>query len=193
MSDYVLWQHDTSLKNAISINRIANFENEFRLHEGIPLSGDFPEDVQLRMHPDRPRNTIPTDSLFNTDRVVLASPRLTEFLKEYGLKEVEYLQATVVDVKGKPTKDPYFIVNTLKNVDCLDRDASGVTYSVVVPEDIDEVERIVLDESRIDASRELFRLANYADHYFASRKLAEAVREKGFTGIRFTELEDFEP
>ena len=51
---------------------------------------------------------------------------------------------------------------------------------------------MVFDESRIDPKALVFRLKHYPSKVVFRRRLAEAIKKAGFTGIKFIELEDVE-
>jgi hypothetical protein len=191
--EFVIWKWSPKPKWSIPLSKLLNFPKSFLLHDGVPLAGAFPNDVAMTMDPDHPRDTVATDNLFNTNRLLIASERLKEFLEKRQLTAVEYLPIAILDLKHKPLPQRYFIVNPLEHLDCLDVQHSGPTQDEIDDEYIDDVKRIVLDPSRLDDTRELFRIARFNRVTLASRALAAAIDEAGFTSIAWTELKDYKP
>jgi hypothetical protein len=146
----------------------------------------------MAMDPDHPRDTIPTDNLFNPHRVLVVSERLKDFLDKRRLKCVEYLPIAILDLKKKPIAQRYFIANPLDHVDCLDIERSKPVMDDIDEEAIDNVERIVLDPDRVDRERELFRIAHFDRVTLASRELAAAIDQAGFTSIAWAEVKDYQ-
>ena len=66
---------------------------------------------------------------------------------------------------------------------------SKVTWSKIDDDAISEVEKLVLDESRI-GDRKLFRINNYFNIVLVRRDLAKAIDDAGFEGMRWKEIED---
>ena len=75
--------------------------------------------------------------------------------------------------------------------DCLDLNSSSVKWNKWDKDTIERVRRLLLDESRIDPARELFRAKAFWDVIFVSRPLAQAIDDMGFSGVRWIELSDY--
>jgi hypothetical protein len=186
-ANYVLWglqevPHGCVLKELVGVEKL------YELKNGVPRAADFPDKASYRMHPDFPHHTILTDNLLNTDRLIVGSARLREFLEARSVQKVEYLPVLLRNPKGKVVSKTYAIINPIDPVDCLDVAKSGVTMSKIVKNKIQAVKKIVLDPSRVDAKRELFRLRGFPHVTLVRRELAEAIDGEGFTGIRWVEL-----
>ncbi|MER2564706.1 MAG: DUF1629 domain-containing protein [Myxococcaceae bacterium] len=124
------------------------------------------------------------DSLLNVESIRIVSARLGAALAEAEPK-VELLRVPIID--KKTTEQVYFFANVLEHVDCLDREASGVKR--MLGDEIARLERVVIDEARVPAERQLFRVARYSKAHVVRRSLAERLTGAGVTvGIRWTEL-----
>jgi len=159
--------------------------------KGIPLAARFPETALFTMHPDFPHHTVLTDNLINSDLLVVASQRLKDFLEARGVNDVEYLRVAVRNHKRKLVGRDFFIVNPLEPIECIDLKRSSVSWDCINPKEINRVERLALIENKIPPTRELFRIRGFPDAALVSRKLAEAIDERGFTGIRWREIEEY--
>ncbi len=188
-SNFVVWGEDVSSGYCV-LGYIEEFEDDWKLTNGTSLAAEWPDDVTLQMDPDFKKQIKLSDHLCNPCRVIIASPALRQFLEEQAVPNLEFLPVRILNHKGKVASDDYVIVNLHAVQDCLDLDASGVTWNEINPDYIIGFEQLVLDESRIDEEATLFRAKHYADQMFVRRDFAEAVSESGLTGIEFYELSD---
>jgi hypothetical protein len=122
---------------------------------------------------------------------IVASKGLQEFLEKQGVPNVEYLPVVIVNLKGKTVSKDYFIVHLIEPVECLDLDKCEPTWGEVDETSIDEVKHLVIDETRVDPVRQLFRPKQFHQVILARRTLAEAIDAAGFTGIKWIELGKF--
>lgn len=194
--NYVIWDNK-HVENAVVLYRLQGVENKWELNEGIPRSADFTAEATFKMDLDLLYNTILTDNLKNKDMLVVASRRLKEFLEEWNLEKVEYLPVTIIDHKGKPIQENYFIIHPIHPIPCLDVEKCGATWSPLDEEAIDFIERMVIDESLIDTrtqsitvDRKLFRPKYFDCITLVRRDLAEAIDEAGFTGVEWMEIDE---
>ena len=191
MQDYVVWAHSNKVKHSCVLDRLVGVKKKFELIEGIPQTSTFPENAHFTMSADFPNNTVFTDSLINTYMVIVASERLKKFFESRNTKFLEYLPVRIIDHKGKPVNREYFILNPILPVDCLDNEKSNVKWSEIVEGDIRSVQRIILDPTRIDPDRELFRLHRYFDPILVRRDVAEAIDRDKLTGMRWIDADKF--
>ena len=190
MSNYVIWTKQI-IKGAASLAGMKGYAEEWRLMEGQSQKDSFPASARFDMNPEYPKETALTDSLYNIDKQIVASPKLRALLEGLKIPCMEYIPVSVFDLKGKPLDVPYVIAHPIEPIDCLDAEASGAEYSLIDPETIDEVERLVIDERRIDPARLLFRPKGYYDVILAHRSLAAKVDAAGITGVRWIELSNW--
>lgn len=177
MSSFVLWEDDYGA-NAISLD-LRDFEESHQLNAGERMT--WPRDATFRIE----GRGAYADSLLNVESIRIVSARLGAALAEAEPK-VELLRVPIID-KKKTTEQAYFFANVLEHVDCLDREASGVKR--MLGDEIARLERVVIDEARVPAERQLFRVARYSKAHVVRRSLAERLTAAGVTvGIRWTEL-----
>ena len=177
MSSFVLWEDDYAA-NAISLE-LRNFEESHQLNDGERMT--WPHDATFRVDG---RGAF-ADSLLNVESIRIVSARLGDVLAEVEPK-VELLRVPIID-KKKKIERPYFFANVLEHVDCLDLEASGVKR--MLGDEIARLKRVVIDEARVPAERQLFRIARYSKAHVVRRSLAERLTAAGVTvGIRWSEL-----
>ncbi len=192
VSNYVIW-HNISVPDACTLGDFEGLENTYPLLSGVGFGEGFPSDARFSMKADKPNNMLLTDSLRNTDSVLVGSPRLVEFFRRNSVPCVEYLPVRIIDHKKKPVKQQYHILHPIQPVDCIDRERSGVKYSKVLKTKIQSVKRLVLDESRVPPDRTFFRCRDFIDVTLVRRDFAQALDGQGFTGLIWKELDEYEP
>lgn len=189
-SGYLVWEAKL-LDNVCTLDVFKGVERTLDLNEGIPCAKDFPQGVTFQMDLSDPHDMLLADNLQNADYLIVASKKLKEFLESRSLKKVEYLPVTILDHKGRVASPDYFIVHPIDPVDCLDLDKCSPTHSTIDPEDITYIEELVLDESKVDPERELFKAKNFYIPTLVRQDLVEAIEAEGFDGVQLLDFEDF--
>lgn len=189
-SQYVIWTSKEE-PNCCVLQELRGVEKKYQLRKGISRFEGFPGSASFSMNPDYPHDTVLTDNLMNTSMMKIISRRVKEMLEQNGVQKVEYLPVTIINHKGRVASRDYFILHDIDPIDCLDKDKCGATMSPVDPESIDRVERLVLDDAKVDITREIFRPKYFPALTLVSRELAAAIDSKGFTGVSWKELEDY--
>src|SRR6266851_1355631 len=124
LPDYLLWPKSNSTPYACVLGNLKGFEDLYPMWGGKSVQESFPPDAEYPMDPEFPDNTVLADTLMNSQYLIVGSERPKDFLAKKQLSPIEYLKVSIRDHKGKITA-PYWIINPLDNVDCLDHDASG--------------------------------------------------------------------
>lgn len=188
--EYVLW--DTVKPPYVcALGGLESLPKVFELKDGISRTKDFDEHAHFQMSSTYPYDIRLADSLKNSDRLIVGSQRLKEFIEGRGLDHVEYLPVAILNHKGRVASREYHVIHLTDPIDCLDISKCRATHSMLFPEDILDVEDLVLNSSRLDPDRRLFRAQYYNRPVFVRRDLAVEIQDCGFTGIGFLELSDY--
>src|SRR5689334_606182 len=153
--DLLVWTH-AEYPGACYLKEMLGFDYDNKLVNGTSLEAAWPENVRFLMDPDSPTDNVTLDSIAGLRRIIIASERLTDFLRKRHVACVEYLPVTVMNHKRRAIKERYFLVNLLEPQDCLVIDQCGAEWSSVAKTNIRNIKRLVIDPSRIDSGRELF-------------------------------------
>lgn len=189
-SQFMVWgvqpvPHMCSLDKLIGVEKISDINN------GVALRATFPANASFTMNPERPNDTLLTDNLFNLDGLIVASKRVKEQIEAAKSERIEFLPVAIRDHKEKIASRDYFIVHPVEPVDVLDLARSDAKMSKIIKTRVASIKRLVLDETKLDPSRALFRIRNYTSATMIRRDLADALLAKGFSGLRFVEPERF--
>ncbi len=164
--------------------------NTFPLTAGESMKEIFPDDTTFSMDPDEPTKMKLTDSLSNTNRVIIASQRLADFFRRNEVVKVEYLPTKVLDHKNRPISESYEILHPIDPVDCLNLEGVKADYSPILPDQIKRLDRIVLFEDKIPSDRVFFRCLNFSSVILVKRGFADLITAAGFTGFKWRELSE---
>jgi hypothetical protein len=189
-SDFVIWRY-RSVKNAAVFTDLQGFDDTYLLHEATPLRADFPAEAAFHMNPDFPNDLLLPDNVGNSLQVNLVSESVHRFLEGLGLADVEYLPIGIVDHKGRMASRTHVIVNPVGPVDCIDMGQTTCTMSEFVEGDIDEVTRLVIDDSRVPAGRQIFKLKGLGAPTLVRRSLAAQIDQRGFSGFGWLEIDKY--
>ena len=191
MSDeFFVWQHGR-VADACVLNRFAGLEDAFRLRQGVPLLDGLPSDVAFHMDPDFPNNLRLVDNLLNSDRAIVVSPTLRDWLEKRRIPQVEYLPVSIIDHRGRVASADYVIVHPIGPVDCIDRDQSEFSESRITPGQISRFRKMVIDDRRVPADREIFRLQGFWGATLVRANLVSDLSEGAFTGLSFLPVSQY--
>ncbi len=188
--DYAIWKCVLE-ENACSLVGIAGVEDSYELNEGVPRAKDFGDDALFKMNPEFPDDMCLLDNVMNVDGFIVASFELRTFLERRRIRNVEYLPVRILDHKGRVASSDYCIVHPIKPQAILDEKKSVARRSAVDPETIVEMDKLVVDATRIDAGTELFRIAGCYDIILVASELVVALDEAKFSGLRWVALDDY--
>ncbi|MGC3998864.1 MAG: hypothetical protein QM767_15995 [Anaeromyxobacter sp.] len=154
----------------------------YDLAKGVRMGSNFPPTVVFEIA--KRSGDVLTDFLPNTNRVIMASERVAEFLRAElpASDEIEFLPFGLKNKKGRLVQTPrYCLVNPLRKVECLDRKRSK--YAAADTGELVMMDELHLAEDRIPPDTKLFRLAELPTCILYRADLVEKIRAAGFTGF----------
>ncbi len=178
-------------RGAARLGTLLGVDDDYELLRGIPRAAGFPGDARFEMHRNFPDRLLLEDVVQNGKKLLVVSERLRGFLQEKAARNNEFLPVTIINHKKRKEKDPYFIAHQVTLQDCIDLDQSEYERNDIDPDLFASLDRLVLDEARIDPDVTLFRMAGYPFVPIFRRDLAEALAAQGFTGLGFDEISDW--
>lgn len=173
------------LDGVCSLMTLMGVRDEFELAWGVSRARGWPGAARFEMNKKHPKDIRLADFLWNMSSLIVASLRVKELLEAEKVKGVEYLPVSIVNLKGRKEKAPYFLVNPVGLVDCIDVGKSRFTKSAIDPEEFMSVRKLVINPSRIRADARLFRMHHYLMRAVWREDLARAVTAQKLTGISF--------
>ena len=190
MADYVVWGAEEIPRGIVLDELEGAGDFDIEMTTGQRCLESFPHDVVFTADKDFPNNLALADTIENTKGVVVVSQKLKEFLESWNPPEVEFLPVTVLNHKKRPA-GKYFIVHPVSPVDVLKAKESGAKYDPDMDDWVDSVKKIVLDKSKIDPDRLLFKLHSFYECVLIRKDLADAITKKGFTGVKWIDCSQY--
>jgi len=161
--------------------------DDWRFAKGKPATGHVPDDLVFDVDPQFGVEL--ADELPNTFRAHVLAERFASAVAELGVK-LERFPVGIRNARGRIVPDRYELVNLLEAVPCVDLERS--TYiTALVKGQLLKVTKLVLDPSKVDAARPLFRIGEAPFLWLVRDDVVEAWTQAGFTGCRFVAVEDY--
>jgi hypothetical protein len=179
-------------KGICNLGAIKNVPGWARMMNGASQIGQFPEEAQFQMDPDRPKDVKLADVLENMNSFLIVSERLKDlFVTWNALKKCEVLPVGILNHKGRLEKAHYFIIHQVDHPQCVDEGQSIGEKSPLDPSEYISVTKLVFDESKIDPELAILRPLEYRNRAFFRRDIVDKILTTGITGLKFYEVESY--
>lgn len=159
------------------------------LTEGTPLNEPLPDEIIFELDPHG--GVMLLDMVLNTFDYYIVSERLCNWFHSVGLPMESY-PVSIRNHRGRIHKEPYYALNLLGTIDCVDREKSE--YTMLNPDDATPMRdtRVVLDTSKIPEDARLFRPSFLPWHYIFRDDLCAELRQVTpiFTGVVLMDPKD---
>jgi hypothetical protein len=177
--------------DAAHFRHMLNYDDQFELSEGMPLTGSFPVDAAYRMSDDYPDSIALHEVLYNLDLQLVVQEKVRAFLETEGVQHVEYLAVRVLNHKGREVKARYFVVNMLPLVECIDMSKTKFTRNLLVPEELMDISNLTVHEEKIPPDFQVLRLKHLGGAMLMRRELAQKMRAANFRGLKISEVSEY--
>ncbi|WP_163993630.1 imm11 family protein [Pyxidicoccus caerfyrddinensis] len=187
----VVWEWDVGDRFCV-LEGLQHVRDEYQLSKGISRAQDFPKDACFHMSARHRKYVALADNLSNLGRSLVVSRKLKEFVEARKPRDVEFLRVSLFDHKQKLASDEYFIINPIRVVDCIDKDKSRYKWNNIDPEKMSSCSKMVLKPEALDPELLMFRPRHVEYYVLVHPELAKALEDEGFTGLRFTPIDEFQ-
>ncbi len=191
--NYYPWVHDDEDDSLAWVEYTANFllesPDEHLLHEGVPVKDWLRADLVFDLSEDYGVNL--SDSIPNLLGLLIVSEKLKAILEKKANAQVEFLRIRLRNQKQKLVPKPYYIANVLGSIECVNLKKSKYTRSEINPDQMHRIKKLVLDEQRIGAEANLFRLKERLRVFVAREDLGTSILDAKCTGMIFQDLDDY--
>ena len=187
----VVWEWDVGERFCV-LDGIQHVRDEYQLSKGISRAHDFPQNACFHMAARHRKYVALADNISNLSRSLVVSRKLKEFVEARKPRDVESLRISIFDHKKKLASDEYFIINPFRVVDCIDKEKSRYRWNNIDPEKMSSCTKMVLKPEALDPELLLFRPRHLEYYVLVHPELAKALEDEGFTGLRFTPIDEFE-
>ena len=152
---------------------------------GKKLADVWPDDMSVRMDPEKPKDVKLLDYISNYEKVVLVSPKLRDFLRAQELRDVEYLPVAILDHKKRIASRDYSIVNSVRVIDAVNQEKSDFRWDGLENPSM-VVTKIVLNDESLGDEDKLIRLRFVPGKILFREDLMRAIEAATFSGVAFT-------
>ena len=189
--DYLIWK--AIIEDGCCVcGSLENVEDSHKVKRGISVAEYFPDNAFFQMSPDFPKDIKLVDNIRNRGGFVLVSRGIKNMIEgANNVNHVEYLPVKIINHKGRIASKDYFIINPLDICDAIDFDQSEIKWNNINPDIISSCAKLVLKKNNIPYDFKIFRLKYFPRRVLLRRDLAEKIGKGGFTGIAFTESQNF--
>lgn len=189
--DIVIWESNAEGKYCV-LGVLQDVDKVYEIKRGVPRADGFPASAHFEMDKRYPRQVKLADSISNLEGMPVVSSRLKALLESRKPPAVELLRVSIINHKGRDAGAEYFIVNPLCVIDCIDKEKSEIKWNAIKPDKISGCLKLVLDLGAAGDDVLLFRPKHLEKIVAVRRDLADAITDGGFTGVNFTEVDDFQ-
>jgi uncharacterized protein DUF1629 len=186
----LIWTENPGTKFCV-LTAIRKVDDSQELTMGISRATGFPADAYFKMDKSVKKQVALSDALTNVSGIPVVSERLMAFLRSREVANTEFMPVKIIDHKDKEVTTPYYVMNPLSVVDCIDVAKSKLRWNNIDPELISSISKLVLDSAALDPTLLVFRPKHKEGRIFVRRDLADAILAGHFTGLDFVEPSDF--
>lgn len=155
---------------------------------GRPVTEHYPEDAKIYLQSKSPGIKL-SSLLGNTISYLIVHTAMKDVIAAQHKGEIEILPFTLYNHKKRVHSKDYWIVNPIGTIDCVNKEASEITYGGDGNTQVVGVDKWVLDPKKLEAEPALFRVPENPEEYFINARLGKAFQENKFTNVLLTEVE----
>lgn len=169
--------------------RIPKAPSSFKYFEGVPLLKNFPKQEIMTVYYDKGFNDIYADRtelydfLPNGDNAFIVNTKVKDVLEKLQIEDLEFLPITVCDFDEKPVSSDYYILNPVGGLDIIDMEKSVYETDDDFIDQIDDIEKLVINNDAISEKSKLFRANKKMDLIFINEEVKEALENADLKGF----------
>ena len=161
----------------------------YLLNEGVKCTDWFPDSPEFPL--DEEAGMVLADAIPNHVLFKIVSGPLKNLIEENASCDLEFLDVSIRDHRGQLVEEPYYILNILEVVSCVDHDKSDYEVSSFDDTKVHSFRHLYLDTDKIPKNANLFRLGEKTNLIIIRQNLSDILVDAGMTGLNFVKLEDY--
>jgi hypothetical protein len=130
------------------------------------------------------------DYVYTEFRGLLVSARFRQSFETAGIDNIQYIPAEIRDIVKNVIHEGYFVANIIGVVDCIDMKKSKLIMLPAMPDKIEDIEELHLDESRAMGLL-MFRLGRRMTLIAVAERAKRQIEETGLVGVGFVPAEGY--
>lgn len=191
LSFTVVNDKDVSLRGSMSSKNEDRVQDIFHTGKKIKIDDKDAPFYQISINPSTSRK-IPAPGKQSLDKIsistqdtgfiFLASPKVQKFFDEHNIKNLQCIDVDILNASDK-ILEGYKIINILDKIDCVDFEASDLTF--FDSGTMDSINELVLDENKIPKQTKMFILDKSLNAIMVHESLKELIEQSDLTGFQF--------
>jgi hypothetical protein len=173
-----------------SVEKLGDFRSEGELAKASPMAHKVPKDLAIDLA--QTAGDMITDIVDNIFSILIVSQKARSIMEDEGVRgdRAEYLPIILRDKRGRPIKEPYFIVNVLTVIDCFDWKRSIYKTFKSDPREImaNSIKVLHLVPDAIPKDAKLFRVGEVRRQVVLRADLIERLKNEGCDGLSLVEM-----
>lgn len=192
MRDYWIWEFELD-EDIACISSLPEEleENWLLLRKGVSCETWFPKKVSFEL--DALSGNVIGDAIPHTfGGFQVISEKLKEIIEKSD-NSIEFFPVNIIGHKGKKLPLPYYLMNVLRKINCVNREQSQFDVNLLDNQKIDFYNELVLDENFIPEDWTIFRLTETPKIIVVSDSLSEKIKViDKCTGPTFVHANDWD-
>ena len=182
MSDYYVIQVPAPAGAGVIDSYPPGGPADWRYHEAVSLRDAYPKGATMKFSRNFPDGRVLLDFVPNILMALIVSPKARKVIDTLEVRNAEFLPVTILDHRGGVAGEDYAILNLIGTEDAIDRSASTLRMSALIPAEIDRVKKMVLEKKAISPDAKMFRCRNAARVMLARDDVRAAFEKAALTG-----------
>ncbi len=189
---YYVWYYKINEDDAIITKMPKALDGQWwQLCKGLPCKDWFPPEISFELNSSCGR--VINDAIHST---FSGCHFISENLRIVLIKEGINFEAFPIKIRNhnqKLLKEPFYLLNILDFVDCVNRDESEFDIDPFDVNLIDDFEKLTLNYSEISDDHKIFRLTQSPRMIIVREDIAVQIKkELSLTGPNFMNVEDWD-
>lgn len=176
--------------------KIIGFSDDWMLEEGDPMGEELPSTVQIQMNNQSgfSQGTEIAPILYTAFSGLVVERSVRDVILAHDSDGVEFFDCEVLDRKGKRIKTAYYLLNTLRKYDCIDRERTSYEVDDEDDEDeyFDKVVNLRLLENKVPNEAAVYRIDRLQKWLVVGEALLEEIRQIATRGYRVAAVSGFD-
>jgi hypothetical protein len=166
-------------------------DRTYKLLEEGSLADSFDGPLTLAFSDHQPQGLQLTDYIDNEFSWLVISSAFRTLLKSADTPPVEFVNAQLINHKGRLASDAYWLAHFTAFVEGVDRKQSEYDDDLFEEGQIDSYERLVLRSDVKDEGPDIFRLRETPSLILVRQEFVERVETANLTGMWFRSTDDY--
>jgi len=186
---YYLLDYEKDESYALLTDEIDGFDYGYKFFEEVSIKNEWPNNTSIGFSDSNPQGINLTDFVNNVMAFLIVSDEIKTIVEGEACSGLEFLPIKILNHKHRIASDTYWVINIIKQIECVDRDKSDFDEDIVDPDLIEGFRKLVLKDDMDKIQESIFRMKEQPRFIVFSENLVNKLKEKNVTGAVFHETQ----